>query len=68
MRIGSYESLTLEPRKDPPDGTPGCENPWCDGETCQDCCPHDERDHGICLYCEHDASDDIEACRKSRNE
>lgn len=31
-------------------------------------CTHDERDHGICLDCEDDASDDIEACKKSRNE
>lgn len=33
-----------------------------------DQCQHDERDHGICLDCEDDASDDIEACRKSKNE
>lgn len=26
----------------------------CDEETCQECCPHDERDHGICLDCEHE--------------
>lgn len=28
------------------------------GETCQECCPHDERDHGICLDCEDDISSD----------
>lgn len=31
-------------------------------------CQHDERDHGICMNCEDDASDDIEACKKSSNE
>lgn len=23
-------------------------------EKCQECCPHDERDHGICYVCEHE--------------
>lgn len=23
----------------------------CADEQCQTCCPHDERDHGICLDC-----------------
>jgi hypothetical protein len=23
----------------------------CDDPKCQQCCPHDERDHGICLDC-----------------
>jgi hypothetical protein len=26
----------------------------CKEEKCQECCPHDERDHGICLDCEHE--------------
>jgi len=26
----------------------------CEDEKCQKCCPHDERDHGICLECEHE--------------
>lgn len=26
----------------------------CGREDCQQCCPHDERDHGICLYCAHE--------------
>lgn len=26
----------------------------CEDPKCQDCCPHDERDHGICLDCEHE--------------
>lgn len=26
-------------------------NICCDSSDCQICCPHDERDHGICLYC-----------------
>lgn len=40
----------------------------CEEESCQGCCPHDERDHGICLYCEHDANGDPYALIKSRNE
>ena len=26
----------------------------CDVDTCQECCSHDDRDHGICLNCEHE--------------
>lgn len=26
----------------------------CDRTDCQICCPHDERDHGICLECGHE--------------
>jgi len=26
----------------------------CGQDHCQYCCPHDERDHGICLDCEHE--------------
>lgn len=26
----------------------------CGTERCQECCAHDERDHGICLDCEHE--------------
>jgi hypothetical protein len=26
----------------------------CQGEKCPHCCPHDERDHGMCLDCEHE--------------
>jgi hypothetical protein len=26
----------------------------CEFEKCQECCSHDERDHGICLDCEHE--------------
>lgn len=26
----------------------------CGVEDCQECCPHDERDHGICLDCAHE--------------
>ena len=29
------------------------------GDTCPDCCPHDERDHGICLDCGKDIMDDL---------
>jgi hypothetical protein len=27
---------------------------YCGEDTCQSCCPHDERDHGICLDCGHE--------------
>ncbi len=27
----------------------------CNDRKCQECCPHDERDHGICLDCAHEA-------------
>lgn len=40
----------------------------CGVYECQECCPHDERDHGICLDCEHDANGDPVAMSKSRNE
>lgn len=46
----------------------GCENPDCDETTCKDCCPHDERDHGICMDCEDDANGDPYALSRSRNE
>lgn len=26
----------------------------CGHDKCQTCCAHDERDHGICLDCEHE--------------
>lgn len=26
----------------------------CEAEGCQECCPHGERDHGICMVCEHE--------------
>lgn len=43
----------------------------CEEEKCQECCPHDERDHGICLYCEHEgdpgaAIDAAMACFEDR--
>lgn len=44
---------------DPPEFK--CKNESCDGETCQECCQHDELDHGICMDCELDMSDDIAA-------
>ena len=28
-------------------------------ESCQDCCQHEEHDHGICLYCEADITDNL---------
>lgn len=49
---GQYRAGRLLPQK-------------CDGSTdcgdsdCQECCPHDEHDHGICLDCEKDILDDL---------
>lgn len=31
------------------------------GNPCQECCPHDEHDHGICLDCGLDQSADLAA-------
>jgi len=28
----------------------------CEGDECQECCPHDERDHGFCLDCGHESN------------
>lgn len=39
------------------DGLYVCSNPECDEDTCQECCPHDDLDHGICLSCEKDMND-----------
>jgi len=33
---------------------PECGN--CEKEKCQQCCTHDDRDHGCCLDCGHDNS------------
>lgn len=33
----------------------------CDDEDCQICCPHDEYDHGICLDCGLDRTEDLAA-------
>jgi hypothetical protein len=33
----------------------------CEKEGCQICCPHDSRDHGICLDCEHDGFESMMA-------
>lgn len=40
-----------EPRKEPPDDE-GCGAEGCDGETCQECCPHDDVEGGYCCDCE----------------
>jgi hypothetical protein len=29
----------------------------CEKEDCQQCCPHDETDHGVCMMCEKDLTD-----------
>jgi len=26
----------------------------CDDSLCQQCCPHSDRDHGICIDCRHE--------------
>lgn len=28
-------------------------------DKCQECCPHDEYDHGMCLVCDKDCTDDL---------
>ena len=45
------------------------------GNPCQECCSHDEHDHGICLDCGLDRSDDLAAqaefqaeCARDRRE
>jgi hypothetical protein len=35
---------------------PDCGN--CQKDDCQECCQHDDRDHGICIDCDHDNSED----------
>ncbi len=30
------------------------EGDYCEASECQECCQHDERDHGICLDCGHE--------------
>jgi len=37
------------------------EHELCDNIECQQCCNHDEFDHGICLYCGLDISADLAA-------
>lgn len=43
----------------------GALTPKCDGSedcgdyTCQECCPHGEHDHGICLDCGKDRLDEL---------
>jgi hypothetical protein len=29
----------------------------CDDDSCQECCPHDERENGYCIGCDHDGND-----------
>ena len=30
------------------------DNGYCEDKDCQECCPHGDRDHGICLDCGHE--------------
>ena len=34
-----------------------CEECNDQDDTCQECCPHDEHDHGICMDCGKDRTD-----------
>jgi hypothetical protein len=38
---------------------------FCGDEECQECCIHEEKDHGICMMCEKDCNDgsDIDAAQ-----
>jgi|GEM_PF-6792104 len=36
-----------------------CEECQDQDDECQTCCPHDDRDHGICFQCEHDNNDSL---------
>lgn len=38
-----------------------CESGECEDYECQRCCPHDELDHGICMDCGADRTDDLVA-------
>lgn len=31
----------------------------CENEKCQECCEHNEHDHGVCMDCEKDITDDL---------
>lgn len=44
--------IQFEQKKE--DGVCGEKGFICEEEKCQTCCPHDERDHGICMSCEHE--------------
>jgi hypothetical protein len=33
---------------------PGNEHKPCEEQGCQECCQHYDRDHGICMDCEHE--------------
>lgn len=46
-------SMTLRSMK------PVAECPCNEDPECQECCPHDEHDHGICLSCGKDRTDDL---------
>jgi hypothetical protein len=34
-------------------------------DKCQECCPHDEHDHGHCLGCDKDITDDLVGAAES---
>ena len=38
---------------------PNCLECNDENDSCQECCPHDETDHGECLDCGKDISDDL---------
>lgn len=37
-------------------------------ETCPDCCPHDEHDHGYCLECGKNIFDDLVGAAEFRED
>lgn len=46
----------------------GWNGEYCEKEDCQECCPHDEYDHGICLGCGKDCTDDLVSAAEYRYE
>lgn len=36
-----------------------CDGSGCDNDRCQICCEHNEHDHGICLDCDADITDNL---------
>lgn len=38
-----------------------CDGKYCGDDNCPECCPHDDLDHGICLWCEKDLTEELAA-------
>lgn len=75
-RLGSPEAMRQEPSfYDPREARFDFDCERChdngelpDGSTCPDCCPHDEKDHGICLDCHKDCFNDDVAAAEFRSD